>query len=256
MNGKILKCVVISDTHNQHSKLTLPSCDVLIHAGDATGRGWIDEYEDYAYWFGKQNATYKLHIAGNHCIGLEQNPFKKTIESILINNGIQYLNESEIIIKGIKFFGSPITPTFGDWAFLKNRGKDIRENWKKIPKDTNVLITHGPPLGILDSIYNSIWDYQSEQIVQDVSVLNNLQKQAHVGCEELRKIVEELPNLKVHLFGHIHESQGHVSFLNKEFINASSVDQHYKMRDRTYYEFHIHYYEQSGKIIIDFIDVL
>lgn len=89
----------------------------------------------------------------------------------------------------------------------------------------------------------------------DPYTLTPLQKQSHVGCEELRKKVDSLQNLKMHIFGHIHESQGNVVHNDKHFINASSLDQHYKHRNRSFFEFDIHYYIENGITIIDFIDI-
>ena len=122
---------------------------------------------------------------------------------------ITYLNDSGVTIEGIKFWGSPVTPWFHNWAF--NRvGEEITKHWDLIPADTDVLITHGPPKGILDETVHG---------------------RLHVGCGHLLKKVLEIKP-KVHVFGHIHEARGVHEEAGIKFINASCVDLRYEL----YYE--------------------
>ena len=121
------------------------------------------------------------------------------------------MNE-EIIIDGIKFYGSPNTPEFMSWAFMKQRGKSIAKIWKKIPDDTDVLITHGPPKGILD-----------------------LCKDGHVGCQDLLERVYEVQP-KFHIFGHIHESRGQHKENGTTFVNVTQLDGYYMFRDVEVYK--------------------
>jgi Icc-related predicted phosphoesterase len=113
-------------------------------------------------------------------------------------------------IDGIKFWGSPVTPRFFDWAF--NRDADIQYHWNMIPYDTNVLITHGPPYGILDL---------------------TIREGKPVGCHYLRRRLFDLKDLKVHSFGHIHEGFGQQvgdgeDFEGVHFVNASYLDHRYR----------------------------
>jgi len=117
------------------------------------------------------------------------------------------LNDSGVTIEGIKFWGSPITPFFHDWAF--NRWPaGIKPHWDLIPEEVDVLITHGPPFGILD-----LTTYSKE----------------NVGCPILREKIFSIKP-KVHVFGHIHEARGSVEIDGIKFINASSVTLRYELR--------------------------
>jgi len=185
----------------------LPKGDVLIHAGDLSYRGEKLEIADFLAWFQKQPFRYKIFIAGNHDFFLEK-ASRKEIDQ-LIPEGVIYLNDSSTVIDGINVWGSPVTPKFFNWAFNCNRGEAIRKHWDLIPADINLLITHGPPFGILDQA-------ATEQ---------------HVGCKDLLNKVKEIKP-KVHVFGHIHESYGTTKNFGMQFINASLVNETYELINR------------------------
>jgi len=139
----------ISDTHGLHHRLKLTSGTALIHTGDITEYGSEDEVSDFLYWFSKQPFTYKIFIAGNHDLFLEAcSPAKR---KKLIPSDIIYLQNSGIEIGDLRIWGSPVTPYFLGMAFNARKGTEIKKVWNKIPIDTNILVTHGPPLGILDN---------------------------------------------------------------------------------------------------------
>ena len=151
-----MKITFISDTHGKHAELTdkLPGGDVLIHSGDFM-RGGHDENEamDFFDWFEHdvQGYDHKIFIAGNHDRLFENEPEQAIRLKDAYAPSAIYLQDSSVKINGIKFYGSPHTPAFNNWAFNVERDSDeIEEIWNKIPNDTDVLITHGPPLGILD----------------------------------------------------------------------------------------------------------
>jgi Icc-related predicted phosphoesterase len=198
-----LKFVAISDTHCRHYNLKLPKGDVLIHAGDVTYRGRQDEVEDFLKWFREQPFRYKVFIAGNHDFFFQKTK-KETLEK-MIPREVIYLNDSGVELEGIKLWGSPITPFFFDWAFNRLRGATINKHWKLIPPDTDVLITHGPVFGILDTVMND----------------------RHVGCKDLLKKVKEVKP-KVHVCGHIHESYGKIKKNETLFINACVLNESYE----------------------------
>jgi len=197
-----MKLTIISDTHNRHEDVILPKGEVLIHAGDFTGRGTRAECVSFLKWFAKQNFKYKILIAGNHDFFFEKNE-KEEIQEILPKN-IHYLNNSSITIEGVNFYGSPITPFFHNWAFNRERGKEIKQYWDEISDNTDVLITHGPPFGILDKTVRG----------------------EKVGCEELLLAVKRIKP-KFHIFGHIHEDYGIVEKNETTFINASLLNERY-----------------------------
>ena len=207
------RIVCISDTHNQHEYMNIPDGDIIIHAGDATGRGWQYEIESFIQWYSGLDFQHKIYVPGNHDIGLEENFdewsqwFKDAGIILLTVDGISHHDWEEY---EIKIHGSPITPNFGNWAFMKARGEQINKHWMYIPNDTDILVTHGPPYGILDNVGPNMWD-------DDISV----------GCEMLWKAVERIEP-KIHVFGHIHEGAGQMKVGNTHFINASQLDEMYK----------------------------
>lgn len=206
--------VVISDTHNMYSNLKLPKADMLICCGDMLGSGSLGQLTMFNEWLIKQPFTYKIVIAGNHDWCFQNN--KHSSRNILENKNIIYLQDESVTIDGINFYGSPQTPFFFDWAFNVQRGEAIKQYWDKIPNDTDVLITHGPPYGVLDVVPR-----------------NN----EHVGCEELLLAVERV-NPKYHLFGHIHNGYGRYQSEHTTFINASICTEEYRPTNK-YMEFSI-----------------
>ena len=190
-----MKIVCLSDTHN--ARIQVPEGDLLLHAGDLTGRGKPSEISDFNTWMGELPHPHKVIIADIHDFLFEDNPHRA--ESLFTN--ATYLNDSGITIGGLKIWGSPISPWFHDWAFNRRRGEDIRRHWDLIPEDTDILITHGPPFGLLDRTLTG----------------------SHVGCEELREAIGRIkPTL--HLFGHIHEAFGKKTQSGTTFINASIMN--------------------------------
>ncbi len=204
-----MKIVCLSDTHNCNAQIDVPDGDILIHAGDATIRGTPAEVEDFLRWFSALPHEHKIFVAGNHDRLYEtDNQFARRLTA---DFKIEYLQDSFIEIENLKIYGSPWQPRFYDWAFNLNRGAELAEKWKMIPDDTDILITHGPPNGILDEVPRKYWV-------------------ENTGCEELRKKVEELSkkNLKLHIFGHIHCGYGQTEKFGVKFINASNCDESYE----------------------------
>lgn len=197
------KICCISDTHNRHFDIKLPDGDILVHAGDATGRGTLPEIIAFSDWMKEQPYKHKIFCAGNHDFYCEK--YSQTTKELFERKGIHYLQDSAVIIDGVKFYGSPNTPRFFDWAFNVDRGEPLKKVWSKIPHDTNVLITHGPPYGIMDKTVGG----------------------ENVGCEELRKRIESLPNLKLHVFGHIHCGYGQEEINGVKFVNAAICTESY-----------------------------
>jgi hypothetical protein len=96
-----------------------------------------------------------------------------------------YLQDSGARVAGLDVWGSPWQPWFHDWAFNLPRGAALAEKWALVPEGVHVLVTHGPPLGVLDRVWDS----------------------RRVGCEELARALERI-RPRLHLFGHIHEAYG------------------------------------------------
>lgn len=197
-----MKVVCISDTHSRHELIPqIPDGDVLIHAGDCTAFGKMTQLEGFVEWMSALPHSHKILIAGNHDYCLYRKAFEYA--DILKETGISYLQNSGIEINGTKFWGSPHTPFFRHMAFEKQRDQ-LAEIWAQIPVNTHVLITHGPPWTVFDKVQDG----------------------KHVGCEALLDRLDELPELRAHIFGHIHESYG---FAVREkdlvkFANASTCN--------------------------------
>lgn len=190
-----MKIVAISDSHSLHEKLKIPKADMLIVAGDFTLMGTQKEVEFFNHWLKMLPVKYKIVIAGNHDFLFEEN--QPTAQDTLTN--AIYLQDSSVTIKGINIYGSPWQPRYHDWAFNLDRGQQLREKWEMIPVWTDILVTHSPPRGILDS------DKGGEP----------------QGCDDLRDMVINKIKPKFHIFGHIHPSYGKVKTEHTTFINAS-----------------------------------
>ena len=199
-----LTLVFISDTHGKHNEINVPDGDILIFCGDMCPRGELSDVRDFSQFLKKLPHKYKVVIAGNHDKPFE-NDRRTQAEELITSTGAIYLNDSGVEIEKIKIWGSPIQPWFYDWAFNKQRGKEIKRHWDMIPSDTNLLITHGPPYGILDQT-------------------NRGEK---TGCKDLFNKVKEIKP-KVHAFGHIHEGYGKVTKNKTTFINASNLNLKYQ----------------------------
>jgi len=205
-----MKIVAISDTHSKHRTLTVPDADTIVCAGDISFKGEFNIVEDFVNWMAALPIKNKVMIFGNHEVGMAHGLKREAALKLLQDSGIIYLEDSGTEIDGIKFWGSPVQPRFFDWEWNRNRGPDINAHWKLIPANTNVLITHGPPHGILDLVNNSIG------------------RDPHQGCEDLRRKVDTLDQLKLHVFGHLHREGGNQSIIdNKIFVNAAICDDAY-----------------------------
>jgi Icc-related predicted phosphoesterase len=196
-----MKLIALSDTHGLHSSLKIPDGDLLVYAGDQTLNGALDEVIDFNDFLGTLPHPHKIVIAGNHDFCFEND--RISCEKILTN--CIYLQDQEVIIDGVKFYGSPWQPWFYDWAFNLERGPEIRAKWDLIPEGIDVLITHGPPYG------NGDLTTRGDQ----------------AGCRDLLEVVERIKP-GVHIFGHIHEGYGITSNGVTTFINASSCDHLYR----------------------------
>lgn len=222
-----MKITHISDTHNKHNQIKwdfdISNADMIIHSGDLTNIGEKHEMEQFFGWYSSLPIKYKIVIAGNHdksfdpkywpkgyVLSNDHNKVnhkahkwsKEIISEFNSSTGNYYLENTGCEIEGINFWGSPITPWFhGDyWAFNEHRGFKINEIWNKIPINTDVLITHGPPMGYGDYVY---------------------QTQIYAGCEQLREKIKEIKPL-LHCFGHIHHGN-RISYDNSTLYSNGSL---------------------------------
>jgi hypothetical protein len=150
--------VCISDTHNFHRKVILPEGDVLLFGGDISQYGSHEELSDFVEWLNTTDFSHKVVIAGNRDYPLDKERYFLIVQSeklkmyhqhllepeaeiTFISRSCDYLHDKEIIVNGIRIYGSPYSPYFRGGAFNVYRGKDIREKWIKIPANIDILIT-------------------------------------------------------------------------------------------------------------------
>jgi Icc-related predicted phosphoesterase len=187
-----VRVVCISDTHELHRELAVPDGDLLIHAGDFTFWNHASKIQDFNEWLGELPHRYKVVIPGNHDRAFNQDPRFRA----LITNGVLLINES-VRLCGLNIWGSPVT--CDDAAYGHTKREERARLYASIPKDTHILITHGPPYGILDREPGT---YRRQ------------------GCTELRQALLTLPP-RLHVFGHVHAGYGTFANETTQFVNAA-----------------------------------
>lgn len=209
-----LRIGFISDTHTQLSKIKKEliglDLDLLVHCGDLTYNGQMTEVTNELRCLGSIGKRVRhgvILIAGNHDWMAETDPelFKMLCEE----NELNWLQDQDLTVAGLRFYGSAWTPEFNNWAFNVKRGKNIAEKWSRIPADLDVLVTHGPPHMILD-------------IAGGDEPMDR-----HVGCKDLLNAISKAKP-RYHSFGHVHHSYGEKILEGTHFINASICDEQYR----------------------------
>lgn len=200
MKRETIRIDCISDTHNQRPPQRGRPSDLLIHAGDGTGRGTPAEVMKLGHWFDRQHDARKVFVPGNH-----DWVFAKDRHAHALLPGVSVLDQSMTVFRGWRIWGEPRQPEFCNWAFNVDR-EGMAAVWSKAPVDTDILVTHGPPLGIGDKTADGRF----------------------VGCRhQLAWIQKNQPALVV--CGHIHEGRGVYQVGETTIINASALNQHYRM---------------------------
>jgi len=208
----MLKVTAIADTHGNHENVFFDNkhieSDLLIYAGDYSSKP--RELEDYVQsflaWFSSQPQKYKILTSGNWDFFAQTSPHR--MRAIMPSN-IMYIENDSITIDGKKIFVSPIVVDMKGWAFSKT-SEEAEVIWKRIPDDTDILITHTPPYGIRDTDRHG----------------------RHHGCKKLLDRIKELKSLNVHVFGHTHSSSGKINRNGKKFFNVSVYNKEFP----TYFE--------------------
>ena len=219
-----MKIVSISDLHGRIPKDNVPECDVLTISGDTCPtynhelwfqRQWLEsEFND---WLKKQPAKHIVGIAGN-LDWVFQDILEKGSPEVKLS--WTYLCDSGIVIDGVKFWGHPWSPMFCQWAFMKynlNGKGELYEKSLTIPDDVNVLIIHSPPFGILDTVEGTD------------TLVNGKIVREYLGNKPLKKRINELKNLKLCVFGHIHSAHGRKVIGDTTFINALLLNEDYEL---------------------------
>lgn len=185
---------IIADTHRQHRSLTIPACDILIHCGDFCSFQREDEtvLKDVDRWFAEVPAKHVVCVGGNHDFLLQSREFCFSHATLLEDSGME--------IEGISIYGSPWCPDLSGFAYYASQ-EQLIEKWRQIPSGVDLLITHTPPLGILDVPSSGM---------------------GYLGCAQLRAELKRIQP-RWHVFGHIHASHGEHSEGGTRFVNAAVV---------------------------------
>lgn len=196
-----MRLVLISDTHGLHRRVQIPDGDLLIHAGDLTNHGELDQVADFNAWLGDLPHPHKIVIAGNHDFCFEQSD-----HAAKLLTHATYLFDAGVTVGGVRIWGSPWQPWFFDWAFNLQRGPELRAKWRLIPTGTDILVTHGPPRGFGDLTAGG----------------------ERAGCADLLDEMRTRIRPQLHVFGHIHEGYGTMRDGDTLCVNASICDLDYR----------------------------
>lgn len=223
-----MKIIAISDLHGYLPKLSL--CDVVCIAGDILPLEYQNNtiksvswfLQDFVPWANYLPCNKVIFIAGNHDFLFDtlskSNQLDWEIEELLLTShldstNIKYLCDSEYIYNGVKFYGTPWIPDLHKWAFYAGNNK-LKEKFKQIPYDVDVLITHAPP-----KVGNC----------GTVLAYNNRNNGKNFGCIELAEEYSRI-NPKYHVFGHVHSGDHNItSYNNSKLVNVSLKDENYNI---------------------------
>lgn len=232
-----MKITFLSDTHTRQGQIPysdLPGGDLLIHAGDIMNSGYNkNDIFDFLHWYDSiPGYDKKVFIAGNHDKMFENHP-EEVKEILKQYPNIIYLQDESYEIydletdKSIKLYGSPWQPWFYDWAFNVERNSlKLSGKWEAIPDDTDILITHGPAWGSVDTVEGRPWD--------------------NLGCELLAERIQRF-RPKIHVCGHIHSGYDIDTIDNIHYINASVLDERYEYTQKPW---NVEWNPETNEIII------
>lgn len=219
------RVVCFSDTHGMHDKIPQRHCpegDILLHAGDFSNTGEVEQIQSLSAWLGAYPAQHKVVIAGNHDITFHeeyyqargakrfhsQTPYDCKVARASLSN-CTYLEDSAVEVCGYRIYGSPWQPEFCDWAFNLKPGPESRKKWEPIPESVDILMTHGPAKGFLDNTSTGV----------------------RVGCGNLLEAIQKRA-VSVSVVGHIHEGYGCATDGATLYVNASTCTHDYRPTNR------------------------
>lgn len=200
----MVRICFISDVHNKYKKLILPEADIIVCSGDMTSVGKEHEIRNFLKWYNELNYPHKIFIAGNHDIMFENEGF---FARSLVPYKIHYLQDSGVELMGLNFYGTPVNKSFPRWAFHKDED-GLKKHWEAIPDNTDILITHNPPYGILDKSIDQPQRFGSTSLYYEVFT-------------RIKPVI--------HVYGHIHSGHGSKFISGTHFINASNLNEQYEV---------------------------
>ncbi|MCC6759044.1 MAG: metallophosphatase domain-containing protein [Candidatus Omnitrophica bacterium] len=198
-----MKIVALSDTHTKHRMLKVPAGDVLLFAGDGEFRSALDLIE-FDNWLATLKFQEIVVIAGNHDFFCEKYPDE--VRKYL-KNAVYLKDEAHVLSNGNKVWGSPMTRTFFNWAFMASDENLAQYYWSKIPKDTDILLVHGPAYKHLDTATT---------------------RGENLGSQSLAERITEL-KIPYVISGHIHGGYGIEKAKKTTYINCSVLNEDYQL---------------------------
>lgn len=225
-----MRVCIASDTHNQLGEYNFAPVDLFIHCGDWTMQGTIEEVVQFNKDLLSVPAQHKIVIPGNHDMLAETDP---DLTRKLITCADVLLSPRESCTYGnYKIVGTPYVPYCGRWAFVQDTAEAEFNHWLDVPEDTEILITHTPPMGILDT-EPPAWLRQYRIPADDP--VNNAGTRVSLGSKGLAARLPALKKLQFSFFGHIHGGYG-TSFQNGVlFVNAACLERDYRTKNAPYY---------------------
>lgn len=202
-----------SDLHGEFPTLE-PGGEVLIVAGDFTASDTEPEYFRFFDWLYEQKHKKKVIVPGNHDTLMEKENYKGPAG--VMEGVFDFLCDSGTEFQGMKIWGSPWTAAFPGmnphcmgYTIIMGCDTDdwLAEHWGMIPPDTDILITHCPPFGVMDRSRNKV----------------------RCGSQSLYDIHHKWRiHPRLHVFGHIHEGYGVIERGGTIFVNASHMNGDYE----------------------------
>lgn len=193
---RTIKLVALSDAHWKIDYIEPVKCDILCYCGDWSGSGMMHEHTRLCSWLAKCDARYKLVVPGNHDMFCYK--YEDLAKRMLLDVGAILLVDKEIDIYGLKVYGTPWCPRFGEWGYMRSN-EDLTKIFGKIPLDTNILLTHTPPYGILDTAGTQ-----------------------HIGSKDLLSRIKKIRKL-YHFFGHNHTP----GYYKRAYRGRTEVERHF-----------------------------
>lgn len=203
-----MRITAVSDTHGFHRSLSIPSGDVFVHAGDITLQGEIEVIADFVMWMKDLPHEHKVIVPGNHDLTLDighPRYDERATRMFELSGAHLLLGTSRTLTMGsrrVKFYGAPWVPNLSGWAFWDRN----RDRYEHAPRDIDVLVTHGPPLGIRDDTVSD----------------------THFGSRHVVRYLNQCPRLTAHIFGHVHEGYGVSQLGAILFANAATCNANYE----------------------------
>ena len=225
-----VKIVSISDIHGELD-FHIPSGDILTISGDICPVNGSHSPTNQMYWLknhffpwtqsliNSEIFKHVVFVAGNHDFVFKKASISTEGDFHLdLPNGVHYLQDSLVELEGLKIYGTPWTPTFGNWAFMQ--GETLLDSlYSQIPEKIDILLCHGPAFGWNDTIMQ----YNEKE---------------HLGSTSLRShIIRTVPRWVY--VGHIHSGDHKPTKIPSRFddridgfdttniVNVSILDENY-----------------------------